>query len=72
MGQKCDTMLAIHCVGVGECQSEDLFIYFGAKPSKKACSRDLPRDHKWTKGGKVPGVNREGGRTEKEAEQGIL
>ena len=32
----CDTMLGIRCVG--ECQSEDPFVCFGAKPTQRACA----------------------------------
>ena len=54
----CDMMLGIRCVGVGECQSEDPFVCFGAKPTQRACVRDLPRDRKKTREGKVPEQNR--------------
>ena len=41
----CCTMLGIHCVGlgVGECQSEDLFACFGAKHTQWACSHETGR-----------------------------
>ena len=42
----CDTMLGICCVGVCECQSENSFVCFGAKPTQRACARDLPWDQK--------------------------
>ena len=42
----CNTMLGIHCVGVCGCQSDDSFVCFGAKPTQRACVRDLPRDRK--------------------------
>ena len=35
------------------CQSENLFVCFGAKPTQRACTRDLPRDRK-DEGRKVP------------------
>ena len=41
-------------VGVVEHQSEDSFVYFGAKPTQRACVGDFPRDRKKTKKGKVP------------------
>ena len=46
-------------VGVGECQSEDSFVCFGAKPSQRAGARDLLRDRKKTIKGKVPGQSTE-------------
>ena len=42
-------------VGVGECQSEDSFVCFDAKPTQRASARDLLRDRKKTREGKVPG-----------------
>ena len=39
-------MLGIRCVGVGECQSEDPFVYFGVKPTQRACALDLSRDRR--------------------------
>ena len=41
-------------VGVSECQSEDSFICFGAKPTQRACVRDFSHDWKKTREGKVP------------------
>ena len=31
------------------CQSKDPFVCFGAKPTQRACARDLPRDRKKTR-----------------------
>ena len=42
----CDTMLGIRCVGVCGCQSKNSFVCFGAKPTQRACARDLPLDRK--------------------------
>ena len=39
-------MLGIRCVGVCGCQSENSFVYFGAKPTQRACARDLSRNWK--------------------------
>ena len=47
-----DTMLGIRCVDVGKCQSEDSFVYFGAKPTQRDCARDFPRDRKRTREGR--------------------
>ena len=45
----CDTMSGIRFCGCGcGCQSEDPFVCFGAKPTQRACARDLPRDRKRT------------------------
>ena len=44
-------------VGVGEYQS-DSFVCFGAKPTQRVCARDLQRDQKKTREGKVPEKNR--------------
>ena len=62
-------MLGIRCVGVGECQSEDPFVCFGAKPTQRACARDLPQDRKRMREGKVPEQNRRRQRTEKSTEE---
>ena len=43
----CDTMGGIRFCGCG-CQSENPFVCFGAKPTQRACARDLPRDRKMT------------------------
>ena len=40
-------------VGVGEWQSEDSFVCFGAKSTQRACVRDFLRDRKKTRDGKV-------------------
>ena len=49
--------VCIRCVGVGvadgKCQSEGSFVCFGAKPTHRACARDLQRDRKRTKEGKM-------------------
>ena len=45
----CDTMFGIRCLGVGECQSEDPFVCFGAKPTQRACAQDTPRDQEKTR-----------------------
>ena len=42
----CDTMLGIRCVGVCGYQSDNSFVYLCAKPTQRACTRDLPRDRK--------------------------
>ena len=39
-------MLGIRCVGVWGCPSDDPFVCFRAKPTQRACARDLPRDRK--------------------------
>ena len=45
--------VAICCVGcVCARQSENLFVWFGAKPKQKAWAPDLPRDQKWTRRGR--------------------
>ena len=54
MRQYCGTMLGIHCVSVGECQSEDFFVCFGAKPTQTAYARDFLQDRQKTRKGKVP------------------
>ena len=51
-------MVSLRCVGVGECQSEDSFVCFAAKPAQRACTRDFLRDRKKTRKGKVPEQNR--------------
>ena len=33
-------------MGVGECQSVDSFVFFGAKLTQRACARDFLRDRK--------------------------
>ena len=38
-------MDGIRFCGCG-CQTENLFVCFGAKPTQRACARDLPRDRK--------------------------
>ena len=40
------------CGRVCGCQSENPFVCFGAKPTKRVCARDLPRDRKWTREGR--------------------
>ena len=47
----CDTMGGIHFCGCGY-QSENPFVCFGAKPTQRACARDLPRDRKKTRKGR--------------------
>ena len=63
-----DTMVGIHSenVGVEERQSEDSFVCFGAKPTRRACARDFLRDQKKTRKSKVPEQNREELETAKE------
>ena len=48
---QCDTMAGIRFC---ECRrhSEDPFVYFGAKPTQRACARDLPQDRKRTNEGR--------------------
>ena len=41
-------------MGVSECQSEDSFVCFGAKPTQRSYARDFPQNRKKTKEGKVP------------------
>ena len=43
--QMCDTMGGIRFSVCG-CQSENPFVYFGAKFTQRTCARDLPRDRK--------------------------
>ena len=45
-------MLGIRCMSMGECQSEGHFVYFGAQPTQRACTRDHPRDRKRTREGR--------------------
>ena len=45
-------MLGIRCDVVGECQSEDPFVWFGTKPAQRACERDLPWDQNKTREGR--------------------
>ena len=61
----CDMVSDIRSVGVGvgDCQSKDPFLCFGAKPTQRACTRDLPRDRKRTRECK----DRERGRHQKRA-----
>ena len=47
-------MLGICFCGCGS----DSFVYFGVKPTQRASLRDLLRDQKKTKEGKVPDQNR--------------
>ena len=47
--------VAFVSVGVGECQSEDSFVYFGAKPTQRPCMQDFLWDRKKTKKGNIPG-----------------
>ena len=47
--------VAFVSVGVGECQSEDSLVCFGAKPTQRACTWDFQRDQKKMREGKVPG-----------------
>ena len=56
-------------VGVGECQSEDPFICFGAKPIQRACAEDISRDWKMTREGKVPGQNGRGQSAEESSQE---
>ena len=46
-------------VGVGECQSENSFVCFGAKPTQRAYAQDFQGDRKKTRKGKVPGQSTE-------------
>ena len=41
-----------------ECQSENPFVCFGAKPTQKYCARDLPRDGRTREGRSLISVNR--------------
>ena len=41
------------------CQWEDPFIYFGAKPTQRACAQDLPRVQRKTREGKSKSQTRE-------------
>ena len=41
--------VAFISVGVGTCQSEDSFVCFGRKPTRRACARDFPRHQKRTR-----------------------
>ena len=52
------------------CQSEDPFVFFGAKPTQRACARGLPLDRKKMREGKVPGQNRAVGRIGQSTEVG--
>ena len=45
--------------GMGECQSEDSFVCFGAKPTQKACTRGFLRERKKMPTNKVPGQSAE-------------
>ena len=54
----CGTMVGIRSVGVGERQSENSFVCFGAKLTHSAYTRDFLRDRKKTRKGKVPEQNR--------------
>ena len=45
----CDVMLGIRCVGVCGRHSEDPFVCFGAKATKRACVQYLPRDRNRTR-----------------------
>ena len=56
--------MGIRYMGVGECQSEDPFVCFGARPTQSACVWDLLRNWKKTREG------RSQSRTEKLTEQG--
>ena len=47
-------MLGIRSMGVGEYQSEDSFICFGAKPTQRACTRDFLQEQKKMRKDKVP------------------
>ena len=47
------TTVGIRSVGVGERQLEDSFVYFGVKPTQRACTRDFLRYRKKTRKGKV-------------------
>ena len=46
-------------VGMCECQSEDSFVCFDAKPTLRACARDFLRDRRKTRKVKVTGQSRE-------------
>ena len=52
-------MVSIRFVGVGARQSDDSFICFGAKTTQRACVRDLQRDRKKSRKGKITEENRE-------------
>ena len=45
----CDTVRSVSVCGY---QSENYFVCFGAKPTQRACARDLLRDRMWVKGGR--------------------
>ena len=47
-------MVGFGSVGVDERQSEDSFVWFGAKPTQRACARNFPRDCKKTRKSKDP------------------
>ena len=46
--------MVIRSVDVGERQSEDSFVCFGAKPTQRVRMRDFLRDRKKTRKDKVP------------------
>ena len=52
-------------VGVSECQSEDSFVCFGAKPTQRACTQYFAWDWKKMREGKVPGQWTEGSQQER-------
>ena len=53
---------------VSESQSDSL-VYFVATPTQRACARELLRDQKKTKEGKIPGQNRRRQSTEESCQQ---
>ena len=52
-------------MSVRECQSEDSFVCFGAKPTQRDSARDFLRDLKKTRKGKVPEKSTEEGSQQK-------
>ena len=63
----CSTMLGIRCVGMCGCQSGYPFFCFSAKPTQRACARDLPLDRK--DGGRKVREKPEGHSQQKGAEE---
>ena len=56
---RCDTMRPFVVLGVCARRSENLFVWFGAKPKQRFCARDIPRDRKWTREGRFQRRSRE-------------
>ena len=67
----CGTMVSIRSVGVGEYQSEDSFVCFGAKPTQRTCARDFQQDRKKTRKGKLPEKSKIGASERKLLEWGV-